>query len=89
MCKRDGLVADRFDCNVWDAMVVPRLEINLYRERFRPIQAIGMEKTRAAVAARALARIGLADVKSESSLLFMVLSQNLSLIHISEPTRPY
>jgi hypothetical protein len=67
---------DTLDHDVWDAAVVPRLEINLYRKRFRAIQAIGLDKTRAAVMARALARIALAALKSESSLIFMVLSQN-------------
>jgi hypothetical protein len=52
---------------VWDAIVVPRLEIHLYRKRFRAVQSIGLEKTRAAVVARALARIALTDVKSEYS----------------------
>jgi hypothetical protein len=65
-----------FDRDVWDAVVATRLEINLYRKRFRAIQAIWLEKTRAAIAARALTRFALADVKSESSLIFMVLSQN-------------
>jgi hypothetical protein len=69
-------VEGSFDRDIWDAVVVPRLEINLYRKRFRAIQAIGLEKTRAAVVTRALARIALAGVKSESSLIFMVLSQN-------------
>jgi hypothetical protein len=64
------------DHDVWDAVVVPRLEINLYRKRFRAVEAIGLDKTRAAVVARALARIALADLRSESSLIFMVLSQN-------------
>jgi hypothetical protein len=69
-------IDDSFDRTVWNAVVVPRLEINLYRKRFRTIQAIRLEKTRAAVMARGLARIALADVKSESSLIFMLLSQN-------------
>jgi hypothetical protein len=72
----DIQVDNLFDRDVWDAAVVSRLEINLYRKRFRAVQAIGLEKTRAAVVVRALARIALADVTSESSLTFMVLSQN-------------
>jgi hypothetical protein len=95
----DIQVDDSFDRDVWDAVVIPRLEINLYRKRFRAIQAIGSEKTRAAVVARALARIALFDVKSESSLIFMVLSQNCYVFcsyldeilsrdnHISLPSR--
>jgi hypothetical protein len=92
-------VEGSFDRDIWDAVVVPRLEINLYRKRFRAIQAIGLEKTRAAVVTRALARIALAGVKSESSLIFMVLSQNCDVLcsylddiltrdtHISVPSR--
>jgi hypothetical protein len=67
---------DWCDRDVWNAVVVPRLEINSYRKGFRAIQAIGLDKTRAAVVARALAHLALADVKGESSLIFMVLSQN-------------
>jgi hypothetical protein len=89
----------QFDRDVWDTVVAPRLECNLYRKRFHAIQALGLEKTRAAVVARALARIALADVKSESSLIFMVLSQNCDVLcsylddiltrdtHISVPSR--
>jgi hypothetical protein len=92
-------VEDEFDSDVWNAVVVPRLEINLYRKRFRAIQAIGLEKTRAAIVTRALARIALADLKSESSLIFMVLSQNCDVFcsyldniltrdnHMSVPSR--
>jgi hypothetical protein len=69
-------VDDSFDRTVWEAVVVPRLEINMYRKRFRAIQAIGLEKTGASIVTRALARIALAGVKSESSLIFMVLSQS-------------
>jgi hypothetical protein len=95
----DIQVDNSFDPDVWDAVVAPRLEINLYRKRFRAIQAIGLEKTRAAIVARALARIALSDVKSESSLIFMVLSQNCDVCcsfldgiltrdnHISVPSR--
>jgi deoxyhypusine synthase len=90
---------ESFDRDVWDAVFVPRLEINSYRKRFRAIQAIGLDKSSAAIAARALARIALADVKSESSLIFMVLSQNCDVFcsyldevltrdnHISVPSR--
>jgi hypothetical protein len=68
---------DWLDRDIWNAVVAPRLEINSYRKRFRAIQAIGLDKTRAAVVARALAHLALAnDLKSESSLIFMVLSQN-------------
>jgi hypothetical protein len=70
---------DSFDRVIWGEVVIPRLEINLYQKRFRAIQAIGLEKTRAAVVARALARIVLADVKSETSLIFMVLFQNCDI----------
>jgi hypothetical protein len=34
-------VEDSFDRDIWDAVVVPRLEINLYRKRFCAIQAMG------------------------------------------------
>jgi hypothetical protein len=90
---------DSFDRDVWNAVVVPRLEINSYRKQFRAIQAIRLDKTRAAVVARALARIALADLKSESSLIFLVLSQNCDVFcsyldesltrdnHISVPSR--
>jgi hypothetical protein len=87
-----GLTFCTVDDRCWD-------KINLYRKRFRAIQAIGLDKTRAAITARALARIALADVRSESSLIFMVLSQNCDVFcshldevlsrdnHISVPSR--
>jgi hypothetical protein len=51
----DIQVLDLFDSDVWDAIVVPRVEINLYRKRFLAIQKIQNPATLAAVSARALA----------------------------------
>jgi hypothetical protein len=91
----DGIQVDHgcysFDRDVWDTVVAPSLHCNLYRKRFHAIQALGLEKTRAVVVARALAHIALVNVKSESSLIFMVLSQNVDILtrdnHISIPSR--
>jgi hypothetical protein len=46
-----------FDQALWDVLVVLGLEYNLYRKRFVPLQKIGEPSTRAAVVARALARV--------------------------------
>jgi hypothetical protein len=53
----DDNQAEAFDCDIWDEVVVPRLEINLYRKRFLTIQKIQNRATRAAVMARALASL--------------------------------
>jgi hypothetical protein len=60
-----------FDKTDWDALVVPRLECNLYRERFLSIQKISEASTRAAVLARTLATFS-----SKPHLVWMLLNQN-------------
>jgi hypothetical protein len=68
----DIQITDSFeDSAVWDAIVVPRLEINIYRKRFLAIQNNQNPATRAAVTARALAQL-----KSKPLLQWMLLSQN-------------
>jgi hypothetical protein len=75
---------DTYDHVVWDELIVPRLECNLYRKRFAPIQRIQNPKTRAAVMTRALAH-----VKSKPSLLYMLLSHNHDTVssYLSEALR--
>jgi hypothetical protein len=68
-------VEDPLDEDVWNAVVVPRLEINLYRKRLLAIQKIQNPATRAAVTARALARL-----ENKPSLQFMLLSQNEDIV---------
>ena len=60
-----------FDHNLWDSLVAPRIEINLFRKRFVPLVTIGEPSTRAAVVAKVLSRVA-----QTPSLLYMVLSQN-------------
>jgi hypothetical protein len=64
-----------WDRDVWNAVVVPRLEINSYRKRFLPIQKIQNRETRAAVMARALAHL-----KKKTSLRLMLMSQNEDIL---------
>jgi hypothetical protein len=71
----DGFTYNTYDRVAWDELVVPRLECNLYRKLFVPIQRIQNPKTRAAVMTRALTR-----VKSKPSLLYMLLSQNRDIV---------
>jgi hypothetical protein len=59
---------ETFDRSVWDALVAPRLEWNLYR--VRPMQNIGAVSTRGAVMAQALV-----GVASKPSLAWMLLSR--------------
>jgi hypothetical protein len=68
-------VDDAFDRDVWDTVIVPRLEINSYRKRLLAIQTIQNPATRAAVTARALARLG-----EKPSLQFMLVSQNQDIV---------
>jgi hypothetical protein len=56
-----------FDPALWDALVVPRLESNLYRKRFVPIRAIQEASTRAAVVARALDRVASISCRTVAS----------------------
>jgi hypothetical protein len=64
-----------FDALVWDKLVTPRLEYNIYRKRFPPIQNIRVPSTRAAVMASALAH-----VSNNPSPAFMLLCQNSDII---------
>jgi hypothetical protein len=64
-----------FNHDLWDSVVVPRLEINLYWKRFLAIQKIKNPATRAAVTARALAHLN-----SKASLQWMLLSQDEDMI---------
>jgi hypothetical protein len=64
-----------FDKDDWEAFVVPRLECNLYRERFLSIQKISEASTRAAVLARTLATFS-----SKSHLVWMLLNQNRDIL---------
>jgi hypothetical protein len=64
-----------FGRDVWDEVVVPRLEINVYRKRFLAIQKIQNRTTRAAVTARALALL-----ENKPSLRWMLLSQNDDIV---------
>jgi hypothetical protein len=49
--------AHTFDQALWNTLVVPRCEFNLYRERLVPLQVIRGPSTRAAVVAKALAHV--------------------------------
>jgi hypothetical protein len=64
-----------FDRDDLDALVAPIVDYNLYRKRFVPIQKIKALSTRAAIVARALAR-----VEKNPSLVWMILSQNHDVI---------
>jgi hypothetical protein len=66
---------DRDVCDVWNAVVHPRIEINSYRKQFRAIQKIQNHATRAAVTARALAHL-----HNIPSLQFMLMSQNEDIV---------
>jgi hypothetical protein len=67
--------ADTFNSAVWDAIVAPTLERNLYRKRFLSIQKIEVPSTRAAIMARALAH-----VESKPHLVSWLLSQNHDIL---------
>jgi hypothetical protein len=60
-----------FDSLAWGKLVIPRLEYNIYRKRFPPIQNLRVPSTRAAVMA-----IALTHVSNKSSPAFMLLRQN-------------
>jgi hypothetical protein len=64
-----------FDRDDWNTLVAPRVECNLYRKLFVPIQKIQEPRTRAAIVAQALAR-----VEKKPSLIWMILSQNHDVI---------
>jgi hypothetical protein len=59
----------------WNALVIPRVECNLYRKRFVTIEKIQEPATRAAVVARVLAR-----VEKKPSLVWMALSHNHDVV---------
>jgi hypothetical protein len=60
-----------FDSSAWNKLVTPRLEYNIYRKWFPPIQNLRVLSTRAAVMASALAH-----VSNKPSPAFMLLRQN-------------
>jgi hypothetical protein len=64
-----------FDRDDWNALVVPRVVCNLYRKRFVTIAKIQDPSTRAAVVARALAR-----VERKPWLLWILLSQSHDVV---------
>jgi hypothetical protein len=64
-----------FDRELWDALVAPKLDCNLYWERFLPLQRIKETSTRAALVAKALAR-----VESKPWLVSMLLFQNRDIL---------
>jgi hypothetical protein len=64
-----------FDQDLWNTLVVPRLECNLYRKRFVPLQKIQVPSIRAAIVARALAHVA-----ENPSLVWMALSQNRDVL---------
>jgi hypothetical protein len=65
-----------FDQDLWDALVVPRVEYNLYRKRLAPLQKIEVPSTRTAVVGSALPREA-----GKPSLVWMLLSQNRDVLH--------
>jgi hypothetical protein len=67
--------SDTFDRDDWNACVAPVLDCNLYRDWIVAIQKIQDPSTRAAVVARALAR-----VESKPSLVWMILSHNHDVV---------
>jgi hypothetical protein len=71
-----------FDRFLWNTRVVPKLECNLFRKRFVPLQKIGEPSTRDAVVARALARVA-----RKLYLVWMPLSQNVDVLssYLVEP----
>jgi hypothetical protein len=73
--ERVEVMHNTFDKDDWDAFVAPRLECNLYRERFLSIQKIGEASTRATVLARALAKFA-----SKPHLVWMLLIQNRDIV---------
>jgi hypothetical protein len=64
-----------FDGALWNTLVAPKLECNLYRKRFVPLQKIEVPSTRAAIVARVLAR-----VERKPWLVWMALSQNCDVL---------
>jgi hypothetical protein len=64
-----------FDSAAWDKLVTPRLEYNIYRKLFPPIQNIRAPSTRAAVMARALSHLS-----NRPSPAFMLLRQNSDIL---------
>jgi hypothetical protein len=67
--------SDTFNRDDWNAFVSPVLDCNLYRDWIVGIEKIQDPSTRAAVVARALAR-----VESKPSLVWMVLSNNHDVV---------
>jgi hypothetical protein len=70
-----SLDRDFWNRDVWDAVVVPGLEIDSYRKRLLAIQKIQNPASRAAVTARALVHL-----ENKPSLQFVLLSQNEDVI---------
>jgi hypothetical protein len=66
-----------FDSSVRVKLVIPRLEYNIYRKRFRAVQEIRVPSTRAAVLASALAH-----VSSKPSPVFMLFRENVDILSI-------
>jgi hypothetical protein len=64
-----------FDPVVWEKLVAPKLECNVYRKRFDAILKISDDSVRAQVVVRALA-----CVKSKPSLVNMLLTSNRDII---------
>jgi hypothetical protein len=64
-----------YDRDYWNACVAPVLDCNIYRDWIVAIQKIQDPSTRAAVVARALAR-----VESKPSLVWMVLFHNHDVV---------
>jgi hypothetical protein len=64
-----------FDPATWAALVIPRLECNIYRKRFPAIQEIRPPSTLAAVLASALAH-----VSNKPSPAFMLLRENVDIL---------
>jgi hypothetical protein len=64
-----------FDRDDWEALVAPKLEFNLFRKRFGALQKIEVPSTRAAIFARALAR-----VETKPSVAWMALSFSQDII---------
>jgi hypothetical protein len=60
-----------FDQDLWDSQVIPRIECNIYRKRFVPLQIVEEASTRAAIVASASARVA-----KKPYLVWMFLSQN-------------
>jgi hypothetical protein len=73
----DEIPIDRFtfDQVLWNMLVAPRVECNLYRKRFAPLQTTQEPSIRAAVVARTLARVA-----RKPWLTWMVVSQNRDVL---------